>query len=225
MVPARLDDVGDAGQAHRLVPHVRARVEVEIEAGDGPTVRDRRAGRGIHPGEWLAPVPAQGRVDGCCVGHGEIAKGDDDCGEVAGEGVPWRGTILRYVGHLAVEPPDDGPSLRIAEAGLAHVQDLGDGHGQRVRDVRQPAPLLLDGAGAARLTRQPHQQVVAEPEECVGRAGRAEAAQRQHVVRRRPGREQRADEGFVDPELVVVQLAGHASTEAHPATRCRVAAR
>jgi hypothetical protein len=165
------------------------------------------------------------RVGGRCVGYVEIAQGGDHRGEVAGEVVPWPGVILRYVGYLAVEPPHDGPPLRIAEAGLAHVQDLRDGHGQRVRDVGQPALLLLDGVGAARLTRQPHQQVVAEPEECVGRPGRAEAAQRQPGVGRRPGREQGTDERFVDPELVVVQLAGHASTEQHPATRCRAVAR
>ena len=103
--------------------------------------------------------------------------------------------------------PTTSPGSRSPGSPTARISGTGHGQGGATYGSQRCSFSIVDVPPGWRGT--PHQQVVAETEQRVGRAGRREPAQRQPVVRRRQGREQARDEALVDRRARRRASAGH----------------
>ena len=213
VVPPRLHTRSTPGSVMRLVPRRRDRVEVEVQVGDAPALH--KVARAC-----ARPWPPTARRDTTARLDPEVRRWYVEPAERPDRGREVEGQVATdRVGRASRDPPPPGPPRRAnarsttspgsREPGSPTRTTSRHRHRQRRADVGQPSSLLLDRPGAARLARQPYEQVRTEPEQRIGRTGARQPAQCEVGEIGEGTVDEGADQGNVDRELVVMERLAH----------------
>ena len=204
MKPSRRDGPASTGQGDSGFPEAQVRTKVEVEVRQRPAVREVLPCSCVHRREWLAAIAPQRWICHSISRYGQPTQRADNPGEVAGQLAGRGAGTDRPIGRVSIDPAHDRPALPISKVGLADSHDLGHRDSQRGGNVGQPAGFLGNRLRPARLPRQPHQEVITQPEE---RVTRSRNIQRSKRVAGQVGKgtvDQRAHQWQVDLDLVLV---------------------